>query len=132
MTTVVDAHGRTVTVTTNVDGSGEDQYVSGGITVTFPTGTDQAVALSAFNAMSPTSIKINWTFVEFTNLFTSDEQAAIVTSDDPKIRLFVLLAANATAIQLDNSQIVSGVQYLVSAGLLTSDRATAILAGQAP
>ncbi len=72
------------------------------------------------------------TFLQFMALFAPSEQAAIVASADPQVRLFTLMAAGAGALQLNNSEVVAGVNYLVTAGILTSARASAVLAGSAP
>ena len=131
MTTITDAYGRIVTVTTNIDGSGQDQYEVNGIAIQFPTGTAQSVALSAINSMATsTPAKTNWTFLEFVNLFSPSEQAAIVSSNDHQVKLFTLMAAGAGTLQLTNPIVIEGVNYLVSLGLLTSDNAALILSGQ--
>ncbi|MGD0564553.1 MAG: hypothetical protein ABSA66_15860 [Roseiarcus sp.] len=72
------------------------------------------------------------TFLQFMALFAPAEQAAIVASADPQIKLFTLMAAGAGALQLSNPEVVAGVNYLATSGAITAARATAILAGQAP
>lgn len=71
-------------------------------------------------------------FLQFMALFTGAEQSAIVASTDPQIKLFTLMAAGAGALQLNNPQVIAGVNYLASAGAITAARASAILAGQTP
>lgn len=74
----------------------------------------------------------NYSFLQFMALFASAEEAAIVASADPQIKLFALMAAGAGALQLNNPEVAAGVNYLVGAGILTSARASAVLAGAAP
>lgn len=130
MTTITDSLGRTIDVVT---AGGTDTYTFAGVSVSFTTGTPQAQALATVEGMASTAPVVvkTYTFLQFLALFTSGEQAAIISSADPEVRLFTLMAAS-TAIQLTNSQVVAGVNYCVSIGLLTSGRATAILAGQTP
>ena len=68
------------------------------------------------------------TFLQFIALFTQAEQAAIVASTDVQVRLFLLMGAGANEITLSDPKTESGVNYLVSQGLLTSQRAAKILA----
>jgi hypothetical protein len=72
------------------------------------------------------------TFLQFIALFTPAEQAAIVASSDAQVRLFVVMASGAGAIDLTNAEVVAGVNYLAGVGLITSAEATRILAGIAP
>lgn len=72
------------------------------------------------------------TFLQFMALLTPSERAAFVSSDDPGIKLFVLMAAGSGGMQLDNPQVVEGVNYATTKGILTSDRAAQILAGTSP
>ena len=66
-------------------------------------------------------------------LFTPAEQAAIVNSTDTQTKLFLLMASGAGMIQLNNAQVIAGVNYLASGpGLITNAEAARILAGQAP
>jgi hypothetical protein len=74
----------------------------------------------------------NLTFLQFMALFTASEQAAIVNSADLQIKLFTLMAAGAGSIQLNNAEVTTGVNYLVTAGILTSDREKAVLSNTPP
>ena len=79
-------------------------------------------------------------FLQFMALFTPAEQVAIVSSGDTQTKLFLLMAAGAGTLQLDNSEVVGGVNYLATPtgatppgpGLITALRAAQILANQAP
>jgi hypothetical protein len=53
--TITDSYQRTITVQSNV--SGQDIYSFTGQSLSFPTGTSQAIVLSAINTMAPA----NWT-----------------------------------------------------------------------
>ena len=70
-------------------------------------------------------------FLQFMVLFTAAEQAAIVASADTQVKLFLLMATGADGLDLGNAEVVAGIEYLASLGLITAARATEILAGQA-
>ena len=72
------------------------------------------------------------TFLGFLALFTAAEQAAIVATTDPRIRLFCLMAAGATFVNLMDPRVIAGAQLLESLGLLRAGRAAQVLAEQAP
>lgn len=80
------------------------------------------------------------TFLQFMALFTAAEQAAIVNSSDTQTKLFLLMATGAGNLQLNNSEVIAGVNYLASGpsatppgpGLITAARAAQVLASQAP
>jgi len=133
MTTVVDPLGRTVDVT--IDEDGLDLYQVDGITLSFLTGTPLAQALAALGGLGPDDYvapKVNWTFLEFMGLLTADEQSALVSSSDPQIRIFILMAAGSVQLQLSDPRVVAGVAYAESVGIFTGDRVTQILSGQPP
>jgi len=69
------------------------------------------------------------TFLQFMALFSAAEQAAIVGSADPQVKLFTLMASGAGSIDLSNPEVVAGVTYLGAQGLIASGRAATILAG---
>ena len=79
---------------------------------------------------------VTLTFAQFMALFTQAEQLAIASSNDPQVRLFVIMATGigATGIQLNDERVVAGVNYLTvtSPAILTSAEAARILAGQIP
>jgi hypothetical protein len=72
------------------------------------------------------------TFLAFLGLFTSDEQTAIVSSDDPQIRLFCLMAAGASGVDLSDPRTVAGTNQLETLKLIGKGRAKQVLAAQAP
>jgi hypothetical protein len=71
-------------------------------------------------------------FLQFMDLFSPPEQAAIVTSADTQVRLFVLMASGAGSLDLANPLVVAGVNYLASTTLVSPSRVAAILAGAPP
>ncbi|HEY1944128.1 MAG TPA: hypothetical protein VGH40_18600 [Roseiarcus sp.] len=71
------------------------------------------------------------TFLQFMALFTPTEQAAIVTSSDTQVKLFVIMASGAGTLDLTNAEVIAGVDYLASSGVITAAEATRILSGQA-
>ena len=71
-------------------------------------------------------------FLQFMALFTSAEQAAIVGSTDTQVKLFLLMATGAGALDLTNPEVVGGVDYLASINLIAAARAAAILSGAPP
>jgi hypothetical protein len=81
--------------------------------------------------IAPPTEPTTLTFLQFMALFTPAEQASIVSSDDPQVKLFTLMAAGAGGILLSDSEVIAGVNYLVTNSILTAPRATAVLAGQA-
>ena len=72
------------------------------------------------------------TFLQFMALFTPTEQAALVNTTDTQTKLFVLMASGVGTLDLSNSEVIAGVNYIASIGLITADRVSQILAGQAP
>jgi hypothetical protein len=71
-------------------------------------------------------------FLTFMALFTTAEQDAIVASNNTQVRLFNLMAAGAPSIDLDNPQVVGGVEFLAGLGLIAGDRVAVILSGAPP
>jgi len=72
------------------------------------------------------------TFLQFMALFSPTEQAAVVTSTDVQVKLFVLMASGAGDVNLTDPIVVGGVNYLASKSVITSARATTILSGAPP
>lgn len=69
-------------------------------------------------------------FLGFLALFSAAEQAAVVNSTDPRIRLFCLMAAGASYVDLADPRVVSGTQLLENLGLIGLGRADQVLSGQ--
>lgn len=138
MTTLTDAYGRTIAVAR--DDAGDDVYALDGISVAFPAETPQAQALAAIEGMAPADYappaapasSPALTFLEFVALFTPAEQAAIASSTDGQVKLFVMKATGSGGLALDNAEVVAGVNYLSAVGVIAPARAAAILAGQSP
>jgi hypothetical protein len=94
---------------------------------------DNDPRIIAFNASQDAILNpVNFTFLQFIALFSPTEQAALVNSTDPQVKLFNLMAAGAGVIQLNNAEVIQGVNYVASVGIIANTRVTAILAGQAP
>ncbi len=75
---------------------------------------------------------VTYTFLQFMALFTPAEQTAFMNSADPQVKLFCMMAAGSGGLQMSNAEVVAGINYAVTVGILTQARATAVLAGQAP
>lgn len=72
------------------------------------------------------------TFLQFMALFTPAEQLAIAASNDPQVKLFVMMATGQPHIEMDNASVVSGVNYLASSGVIQQARVATILAASPP
>ena len=72
------------------------------------------------------------TFLQFMALFSSAEQAAIVSSNDTQTKLFIMMATGAGALDLGNPEVVAGVGYLASLNLIAASRVATILSGAPP
>lgn len=77
---------------------------------------------------APSTPKLIPTF-EFILSFTAAENAAIRASSDPNVQHLLFALTVAQQIDLNSTTIEQGVGYLAAIGLLTQDRAAAILAG---
>ena len=71
-------------------------------------------------------------FLEFMDLFTTAEQGALVTSADPRVKLFLLQASGAGAISFADPRVAAALDQLTTLGLLAAGRAAQILANGAP
>lgn len=87
----------------------------------------QAV-LDAHNPSTPISPSRILTRVQFLSRLTPQEWAAAVTSPAAEVIYFVELVRAAQEIDLDDMQTQFGLQVAVAAGVLSADRAAAILA----
>ncbi|GEM_PF-2844008 len=74
------------------------------------------------------------TVTEFIDLFTVPEEAAISASADQMVKVFYgrIRDPHRQVVHLDNPLVITGVGHCQAAGLLTAERAAAILAGQPP
>jgi hypothetical protein len=91
-----------------------------GIKVT--TGPDPAVVAGPVSSLA------------FRQLFTAAERLAITTAGEtvPQIREFMDDESSTPSVSLSDPEVIAGIAALVTAGLLTQDRATAILTGSQP
>lgn len=70
--------------------------------------------------------------LQFFDLFTAPEQAAIFMSADPSVRALVTRASAATFVDLDNTEVADGIAYLESIGLIEPGRGDVILGSAIP
>lgn len=75
-----------------------------------------------------------YSFIEFMDLFTEQEQLAIAGAamTDVTVKLWYDRAVGAAYILLTDPRTIVGVGELVSAGLITPERRDAVLSGQTP
>jgi hypothetical protein len=75
-----------------------------------------------------------FTWPEFMDLFTEPEQATIAAAamQSVPIKLWYDRACGAGTLDLDSGRVVAGIGVLVGAGLLSEERAEAVLAGTLP
>lgn len=78
------------------------------------------------------SPRTKFSFLDFIELFEESEQMAITGSEITQIKLFLLKAAGAEYIDLEDPRTIGGLNALVSLELLTEARRDAVLAGEAP
>lgn len=71
-------------------------------------------------------------FLSFLDLFTAEEKAGVIDSQDTQVKLFLLMAAGASMISLDDPRTAEGLDSLVAQNLLTPERKTEILSVQQP
>jgi hypothetical protein len=82
-------------------------------------------ATQAFKPAPPLPVVlVPWQFIR---LFTVAEFTAISASQDPQIRLFLLMVQTTPTINLSDAIVTNGIAYLVAQNLINSDRATQIL-----
>jgi hypothetical protein len=68
---------------------------------------------------------------KFIMLFTPAEHAAIAASTDQRVTQFMMAIQVAQTINLNEPIVQGGINYLVTAGLLTQANANLIISGQA-
>lgn len=64
---------------------------------------------------------------QFRDLFTGDELAAIAASDIAGVRLLLLKLTTRSDVPMGHPDVIGGLAYLVSVGLLTEERKASIL-----
>jgi hypothetical protein len=72
--------------------------------------------------------------LDFRRLFTDAETVAITQASqtNPQLRIFMDDESSAGIVHMDDPEVTGGVASLISAGLLTQERANAVLAGAPP
>jgi len=113
---------------------GDQRYPAGWLS-TAPDGDIAAAGITVQivddPAPSPTLVVSS---LAFRQLFTAAEREAITAAgmQNTQIRLFIDDAGAAGALTLSMDKVTSGIAALVTAGLLTQDRANMVLAGTPP
>lgn len=64
---------------------------------------------------------------EFRDLFTTEELLGFISSTDSMVKLLLLKVQTSTTIDMGSSDVISGINYLNSIGLLTTARKDEIL-----
>ena len=84
-----------------------------------------------FTPKTPTAIyqTSGLSFLQFMALFTGAEQGSIVSAPNAQVKLFLLMATGAGALDLSNPEVVAGVNYLASLNLIAAARVATILSG---
>jgi len=75
----------------------------------------------------PTIQPSSMSFTELINLFTTPEQLAIMSSPDPRVRLFTFMAAGATVFSTNSNEFINGIDYLISVKIIDASRKQQIL-----
>ena len=92
-----------------------------------------SIGLEPVPAQPPQTRKIV-DFIEFMDLFTADEQSIIATAamSSVPVKLWYDQAVALNRIDLASQRAFAGMSALVTAGLLTQERSTEILAAELP
>lgn len=114
---------------------GDQKYPAGWLASAAPSDLAAAgitVTAVADPVLPPQPIVIS--SLAFRELFTPAEKVAITTAgfQSAAIRVFMDDESAAGTVSLSDPEVTGGVAALVTAGLLTQDRANQILAGSAP
>nr|WP_047576489.1 hypothetical protein [Methylobacterium sp. ZNC0032] len=82
----------------------------------------------------PDSPKRQFSFLEFMDLFTGEEQLAIAGAamTDAATKLWYDRAVGAQFISLDDARLTAGLDAMVTAGLLTAPRSDRVMQGLPP
>lgn len=69
-----------------------------------------------------------WAPLDFFELLTDSEKAAVVGSEDTQVRIIRLMFGAATLLHSDDPRFLAGLNHLVSLGILTAERRAVLLA----
>lgn len=69
----------------------------------------------------------SWQTADFLARFTDAEMAAVVASEDVHVRVMRFKFDAHPTVESDNAELIAGLNYLVSIGILTADRPAALL-----
>jgi hypothetical protein len=99
-------------------------------TATVSATTEEIAAAQAIINAADTSIlndPVYYTPQEFKNKFTTDEQDAILASEDAQVKRIWFDFATAITINVEHQDTISAMTYLVAVGLLTEARKAEVL-----
>lgn len=94
-----------------------------------------AAVVAAFDIAAPVYKRRGLSYGEFEALFTNDELdrvTAAAAGGNAQIFRWLLRASGAPKIDLDDASVVTGLDLLVSAHLLTTERRARVSAGMPP
>ena len=94
------------------------------------TDAQKAAAQAVIAAANPATIFLPprvWTPFQFFQKFTDAESTAVLTSTDATVKKFVMSMQLYQSVYPDDPSCKAALDYLVSLGILTADRETAIL-----
>jgi hypothetical protein len=86
--------------------------------------TDAAL-IAAFASYVPVK---SWATYVFLGMLTAPEETAIIASDDPIVKRMRFHFDSHPTVESNNPELIAGLAYLVSIGILTADRPAALLA----
>lgn len=113
-------------------GAGRFYYEAGSLYVAAELRPEVEAALAVLDPTAPVVPLRRFGFLGFMNLFTPVEREAIVNSSKTDVKLFLLMAAGAEYIDLDDQRTAQGVQSLVEENLITAGRFDDVMAGKSP
>jgi hypothetical protein len=98
-----------------------------------PMTPEEVSAMEAAHLASLPPPSRQFTWIEFTDLFTPAEEEAVMAAAlrSAPLLSWVLKAAGASYVDLDDPRTSAGIALLVQAGLLTQARADTIMQGRA-
>lgn len=117
-----DRYGREITQSGN-------QFTAHGMSI---TADSPDAALRVFDSMAPEGQApiqtAQWSPRDFMKRFTAQELAAIHIAKRTNVQVDILLSnALADVVHSDSEELINGMTYLVTIGLITQERATEII-----